>query len=186
MRLYGGGLGDAEKVQYTQAAGAVTTSAVGAAATAGLIGASAAGPIGLAIFGVVTGLSLLFGRKGPQQKIQSSNDVNQYEPYFQANLASFQAGSISKTDALATFDALWAQLVKDLSNPALGEPGQRAIQERGPNGTPSWGKNWFQLYRDPISNAPDATGGLLPSSPGGIPITEWLIPAGLVFAAMVL
>lgn len=68
--------------------------------------------------------------------------------------------------ALASFDAIWAQLYAACSQPALGGAGQRCISDRQAGschwkalppkwpGEPATGAcwNWFNAYRDPIAN----------------------------------
>lgn len=167
------------------AAGVITSTTTTGIKVGTLILPGVGTAIGAAAGAIAGAVVSLFLRKGPEQKIQATADVNLFEPYFQANLATFQAGQVSKADALQTFDTLWGKLVEALNVPALGEPGQRAIQERGRNGMPPWGQNWFQLYRDPIEQAADPTGGLLPLAPGGVSLTNWLIPAALIVGALV-
>ncbi len=189
-----GSLGDMEKVQYTQAAGAMASTAVGAAATTGLLASSAAGPIGLAIAGTVIGLSLLFGRKGGQQKITASNNANEIEPYMQQNLANYMASPRTISDkgiGLDNYDYLWNQFVSIINSQDLGDAGRRGIEERGRNGRPPWGKNWFELYRDPIEqDTPTNTGVSLVNSimgsGGGIDLTKVLSIGALVVGGLLL
>jgi len=71
---------------------------------------------------------------------------------------------------LANFDAIWATLVNMCGNPSTGNAGKRCISDRqsgactwkatadspwpgGPAAGQCW--NWFNAYRDPISQDPN-------------------------------
>lgn len=135
---------------YSQAVASGGAAGGSALATAGVV----SGPIGAAISGVTLLIGLWLGRKGPKQKEQASNDANQAEYYLKQNLAVWQSSSKSAGEqaaALSNFDQVWASICQQWQQ--LGEPGQRAINERGPGGTvPGTGGNWFVWYRDPIAN----------------------------------
>lgn len=114
------------------------------------------GPVGIAISAGVAAVSLvlglLFARKGPKQKVATTNIVNQLEPALQQNLAAYKAGPRTIVDqqaALANFDSAWAYLVSSqgCGSPDMGEPGQRCIKDRDRGG--QW--DWFAYYRDPIA-----------------------------------
>jgi hypothetical protein len=79
--------------------------------------------------------------------------------------------------ALGNFDMVWADLVKQCSDPTLGDAGKHCISDRKAGGcayhqpgasVPPWGTpaagecwNWWSGYRDPIANdasvVPDAS-----------------------------
>jgi hypothetical protein len=92
----------------------------------------------------------------------------------------------------ANFDYAWSQLTQMWSDPALGEPGQRAIQDRQ-QGACKWRDgqgqcwNWFTGYRDPIAFDPevkDDTAAALDQATRavqGIPALAW---AGLAILAV--
>jgi hypothetical protein len=108
--------------------------------------------VGTAVAGVAVALSLIFGRKGPRQKEEASRIADDAEQQLQANVRAYLGGprtAESQAAALANFDYAWSQLVAIWQQ--LGEPGERAIRERGRDGRPAWGPNWFELYRDPIA-----------------------------------
>jgi hypothetical protein len=135
-------------------------SAAGAAVSTAVAAGSIGGPLGialaLAITGIVVGLQALFNRRGPRQRIEASKIVDGIEPFFQENLKLWENSNKTPGEqaaALQGFDQLWSQVVTELSNPAYGNPGKVGLEERGRNGRPYWGKNWFELYRDPIANA---------------------------------
>ncbi len=109
--------------------------------------------VGAAVAGVAVALGLIFGRKGPKQKQEASRIADEAEQQLRANLEGYLSGPRtpeSQAAALANFDYAWSELVQMWQQ--LGEPGQRAIRERGRDGRPAWGANWFEGYRDPIAN----------------------------------
>lgn len=155
------GLGDATQIVSTVGSSAATVAsvpAVGGAIAGGLGMASWAIPIiGPVIGGITLGIMAFLNRKSAKQKVASTAIVNEFEPHLVDNLNAYLNSNhyaSQQAQALANFDALWNQMVRMIQSSDLGGPGERAIQERGPTGTPSWGKNWFQLYRDPIANDP--------------------------------
>lgn len=198
------GLGDAGQTATTATAGG------GAIATA-LVPASMVPIVGAAVAGVTLALSLIFSRKGPQQRIASTAIVNDLEPQLQANLAAYMAGPRTKSSqaqALLNFDQAWQflQSADGCGAPALGAPGKACIDDRKA-GACKWKDdadecwNWFIGYRDPIANddaAPDptvmdTTGGMFDSIgaslnnllPTGSNRTPYLIAAGaLLLIAM--
>lgn len=139
---------------------------VGAAAVGGAVG----GPVGVVANVAVMGVTSLIGyfKKRGRQKQVASQYADEIEYYMKQNLDAWEASSKSNADqkqCLDNFDLLWHEAVSLWSDPSLGSAGQRAIQERGEGGTPSWGKNWFQLYRYPIAeyqvgNVASVTGGV--------------------------
>lgn len=89
-------------------------------------------------------------------KVLATAVVDQAEPILRANLEAYMAGerTLSRQQtALDTFDTVWARVVEELSNPALGQAGRNGIIDRksvrdGGNG--KW--DWFAYYRDPIAD----------------------------------
>lgn len=140
---------------------ATTAASSGGAASTGVIAGAAGGPIGLAIGGAITGLMLLFGRKGPKQKLAATDIVNAAATFFQTNDADFFAGRISKQEALSRFEQVANEAFNQLAQ--LGDPGHRAIEERKPGGKYDWWKDHY----DPIATAATATPNPLQSVMAG-------------------
>jgi hypothetical protein len=143
---------------------------IGIAALAGSSAAKAAIPfVGPALVGVSIAFSLWKARKGPYQKVATTQIVNEAEPILQDNLkAYFEGPRTTETQAwaLANFDDIWNQIEQLCGDPAMGEPGRRCIAERRRGGVAPWcpsgsGCDWFILYRDPIANDP----GVKPAAP---------------------
>jgi hypothetical protein len=180
------------------AAGAAAAGS-GAATTAAT--ASLAVPIiGVAIAGVTLALGALFSRKGPKQKVATTEIVNKVEPLLKQNLAGYMAGprtASSQAQALANFDAGWQYVVDNCAIPQMGNPGKLCVSERQPGG--KW--DWYSYYRDPIANDTqvkpdpviDQAGNLIDSLTGGIfkssgsgGGTGWLMLAGLAVVGVFL
>jgi hypothetical protein len=133
----------------------------GGAIAAGLVPVAMIPIVGAAVAGVALALSLIFNRKGPQQKVASTQIVNDVEPLLRENVDAYLNGprtASSQAYALASFDSAWAFVAgpEGCGNPALGTPGQRCISERQRGGSAPWcptgtGCDWFTLYRDPIA-----------------------------------
>ena len=154
--------------------------------------------IGPIIAGVTFGLSKLFNRKGPAQKVATTLIVDKVEPLLQQNLDGYLSGPrnvSSQQQALANFDAGWAYVVEGCMIPEMGDPGQRCVQERQAGG--QW--DWFRRYRDPIANdtqvRADAvtmtridpvTGQVVPVVSGGVSnMIPLLLAGGLLMMWMV-
>lgn len=108
--------------------------------------------IGLAITGITLAVTAFLNRKRPQQKIKATQITNEYESLMQQNLAAWEASghtTSEKAQALANFDGLWHDFVRTVSDPALGDPGSRAVPERSRGG--QW--DWASYYRDPIATS---------------------------------
>lgn len=141
-------------------AGGTTTFAAGTVVGGSSIGASIFGAaavpiIGIAVVGVTIALMLIFSRKGPKQKTESTHIVEALIAQLQDNLAAYMSGprtQSSQQQALNNFDAGWTWLVSDqgCGNPELGDPGHRCISERQRGGIYDM---WKDL-RDPIANDP--------------------------------
>jgi len=158
--------------------------------------------IGGIVAGVALALTAWFNRKGPRQKVATTEIVNELEPYLQQNLAGYQAGPhtvSSQAQALANFDAVWQALADNCRIEEMGDPGVRCVEDRDA-GSCQWkdsaGKcwNWFSGYRDPIANDPnvkpdptfDSTAGALIDSVTGEVFQSggsglgWLLAGGAV------
>lgn len=155
-------------ISAPQIAGGIATGSATAAGTAGStwLGMSAAVAvpvIGAAVVGATLAISALFNRKGPKQKVATTEVVNLAEPEMQANLDGFLNGPrtvSSREQALNNFDALWFWVVDHCDIPEMGTPGQNCVNERQRGGSAPWcpnpggtGCDWFTLYRDPIANS---------------------------------
>jgi len=141
--------------------GTVATSAGGTTSIAAAAWGTAAIPIvGAAVAGVTVALMLYFNRKGPRQKVATTEIVNKIEPLMEDNLRGYMEGPRTpeaQAQALANFDAGWQYVLDGCGIPEMGEPGRRCISERQQGGSAPWcptgtGCDWFTLYRDPIAN----------------------------------
>src|SRR5574337_2149527 len=87
-------------------------------------------------------------------KIDTSNIVNQVEPYLQANLQQWknlppdQKTTSAQQQALATFDYWWGQVVANCESGKYGSAGTNCVTDRQRGGK----FDWFAAYRDPIAN----------------------------------
>ena len=180
----------------------------GTSTATGFMASSLAVPvIGAVVAGVVLALTLLFNRKGPKQRVATTEIVNKVEPLLQENLAGYMAGPrtvSSQAQALENFKAGWAYVVEYCDTPAMGNPGQACVRDRQPGG--QW--DWRSYYYDPIANdmgvIPDPEEGSvvtrnadgtvtvtppagtalgLPAAVAGIP-TSLLIAGAAIVAAM--
>jgi hypothetical protein len=176
---------------------------VSTAAMLGSTWAAAAIPIiGPIVVGVTLGLTALFSRKGPRQKLATTAIVDQVEPLLQENVQGYLSGprtQTSQAQAIQNFYAGWQWVLDHCAIPEMGDPGVRCVTERQEGARPAWGQNWFQLYLDPIRNdtqvksdlvaatgsigetfgiSTPAGGGLMETTVGGLP-APLLIAAGL-------
>jgi hypothetical protein len=161
--------------------------------------------IGAVVAGVTLALMAWFNRKGPRQKVQTTQIVNELEPMLQKNVAGYLSGPrtvTSQAQALANFDAVWNVLVENCRTEEMGDPGIRCETDRQA-GACQWKEagqcwNWFVGYRDPIANDPNVkpdptisqevgstlsqlTGGLIPAGGGGLLLVG---AAALMFFAL--
>lgn len=151
-----------------------------------------AGPIGAAIGAGVAAITILIMkfRQTGQQKVAATNIVNKVEPMLQQNRDAYLASNHTQSEqaqSMANFNTLWAIVVSKCSDPALGDAGRRCISERQEGGQAPWGKNWFQMYLDPIRNDPQvnpdpnvvtdpATGNLTKTGTGFLEPESGVIP----------
>lgn len=123
--------------------------------------------IGAAVAGVVLALTLLFNRRGPKQRVATTEIVNKVEPLLQENLAGYMAGPrtvSSRAQALENFKAGWAYVVEYCDTPAMGDPGQACVRDRQPGG--QW--DWKSYYYDPIASDT----GVIPDPVEGSTVTR--------------
>ena len=183
-------------------AGTGTAVATGAGTATAVAGASLAIPIiGAAVAGVTLALVAIFSRKGPKQKIATTEMVEklanaQGTGMMQQNLQAYMDGPRTKSSqaqALANFDAMWQWLLDNCGDPSMGDPGKACIADR------QRGAKWDMAAgnRDPIANDPNVkpdpilgatgelidsvTGQLFGTSSGG---TGYLILAALLLAGV--
>ena len=171
-----------------------------------ILGMSAVPVIGAVVAGVTLGLMALFSRKGPKQRVATTQIVNKVEPLLQQNLQGYLSGPrtvSSQQQALANFDAGWQFILDNCGIAEMGNPGKACISDRQA-GACTWREagecwDWFKGYRDLIANdsqvKPDpfvdsVTGGLVDALTGGIfkpggglGSTGLLIGLGLLAAA---
>ena len=151
------GLGDGTTsvIGSVASVGGTVASTVGLAASAGLLtlGTTIApfipfvGPV-LALGAVI--FSIFHNSKSAQEKVQTTQVVNQIEPYMKQNVAAWQASDKSCSNqqaALANFDTLWQQVVTQCGQVG-DDPGKNCVSDRTRGG--KW--DWYSYYRDPIAN----------------------------------
>lgn len=188
-------LGDAAQNTRTAVTAAGTVATIGAQ-SAWWLSAAAVPVIGAAVAGVMLGLQLIINRKGPRQKVASTQIVDELEPLLKNNVIAYLSGPrtrASQAAALQNFDDAWAYLAggEACGNPQLGNPGQACIADRNRGGR--W--DWFSYYRDPIAQdagvkadpAADSISQLLPdASAETVEQINSLLPFGLIALALFL
>ncbi len=151
-----------------QSAGAITSGVAASAISGGgsflgMTTAAVAIPvIGAVVAGVTLALVALFSRKGPKQKVATTQIVNKVEPLLQENLAGYMAGPrtvSSQAQAIENFKAGWQYVVDNCDVPVMGNPGQECVRDRQRGG--EW--PWEEYYLDPIVNDP----GVIADPPAG-------------------
>ena len=185
-------LGQSQVPQYLQTGAtgtAIVTTAMiahGTISTASALYMTWIPIIGPVIAGVTIGLSLLFARKGPRQKIATTKIVEAVIPLLQKNLEGYMEGPQtpeSQAQALANFDAGWRFIVEHCDIPEMGDPGQRCVNERNRGGV----YDMFRDLRDPIANDPaigSAGGGVFLGT--GVDGKDLLIGGALLVGAALL
>jgi hypothetical protein len=145
--MHGLGLDDSTKKLVLSApsiVGGILTSGGSSSIAASQWGMAAVPIIGGIVMGVTIALSLLLNRKGPAQKIATSNMVNAIEsgwtgddgirhPGLKDNLIGYFQGPrtvSSRLQALANFDAAWGYVVSNCNTAKMGAPGQRCVSDR--------------------------------------------------------
>jgi hypothetical protein len=109
----------------------------------------------------------LFNRKGPKQKVATTEIVNKAEPLLQENLVGYMAGprtQSSQAQAMENFKAGWQYVVDNCNVPVMGNPGQECVRDRQRGG--EW--DWFSYYYDPIANDT----GVIADPPVGSTVTR--------------
>lgn len=138
----------------------------------GMAASTAVPIIGAALVAATTLVLALIKNSGCGQTcVVTSQWANQAADALQQNSDAYFALPVrtkaAQAVALANFDAIWAALKEQCSNPATGDAGKRCISDRergacvwkqnrsgGHPGEPAIGQcwNWFNGYRDPIAN----------------------------------
>jgi hypothetical protein len=153
-----GNLGDNQAIAITSvsSAGSILAGTAPLWTTAPLL---AIPIIGVAVAAITLALVAIFSRKGPKQKIATTQFVEKLgnasgTGMMQQNLQAYMAGPhtvSSQAQALENFDAMWAWLEDQCGDPAMGEPGKRCLSERQRGG--KW--DMARDNRDPIANDPN-------------------------------
>ena len=153
--------------------------------------------VGPIIAGVTIALQMLMSRKGPKQKVATTEIVNAVEPELKRNMEAYLALPVhyrsAQALALANFDAGWAYVQSKCNIPEMGNPGIECTKDRQRGG--QW--DWFAYYRDPIADDPkvvpdptmtDEAGAFLSgnTSIGGKSIPTSLLLAGGAVALLML
>jgi len=131
--------------------GGVLTAGGSASITAAIWGAAAIPVVGAIVAGVTIGLMALFARKGPKQKVATTEIVDKVEPLLKQNRDGYLTGPRTVTaqqQAINNFHAGWQFVVEHCNIPEMGDPGQRCTSERSRGG--KW--DWYSYYLDPILN----------------------------------
>lgn len=119
-----------------------------------ILPAAAVPVVGPIIVGVTLALQMLLSRKGPKQKVATTEIVNAVEPELKRNMEAYLALPVrykaAQALALANFDAGWAYVVSHCNIPEMGNPGIECTKDRQRGG--QW--DWFSYYRDPIADDP--------------------------------
>ena len=181
------GMGQTTSGLISQTAGegaSLTGATAGLLTAAGIIqGVPIAGQIIGAALAITAVVASMFKGCG-SSCILTSNEVNQVEPYMQANLSQYLAAPVSaatQQEALANFNQLWQGVVNYCSQPSMASAGKACISDRqsgscayktspggwnqasdgswsytypGANNSGSACWNWFVGYHDPIANDP--------------------------------
>lgn len=160
--------------EVMQAAGAVGTGSMIAATSIGAttVGASLAttlglsasmgGPIGLAIGGAIYGISKLFTRKGPQQRIDATTIANEGARLLEENDRLYWSSPRTPGDkaaALDNFNTVWGQATTAWRR--LGNPGKVAEEERAEGGKYSWFKDHYWPIANDLPQVSEAEQRLL-------------------------
>jgi len=195
------GLGDVQTVAtsapsivggaLTSLAAASSVAAGGSGMFLGMTVAVAIPVIGAIVAGVTLALIAIFSRKGPKQKVATTEIVNKVEPLMQQNLAGYMAGPRTRTSqaqAIENFKAGWQYVVDNCNVPAMGNPGKECVSDRQRGG--QW--DWASYYLDPIVNDTEVRSdesalgagvtSLMQSSVAGIPAPVLLAGLGIVLA----
>lgn len=133
------------------ASATINTPAV--AAALGMSSSTAALVAGPVIGGIAILLMAWLNRKGPQQKVATTQIVNEAEPILAENRDRFLSGPRTPADkefAVAVFNKVWGEVVALCSDTRYGNPGKNCVSDRQRGGR--W--DWAKYYLDPILETP--------------------------------
>ena len=197
LGLYPSNLGDQQDTAQIATAANATAGGIVVA----LAPAYAIPIVGVVVAAVAFAIYMFSRRKGPGQRIKTTEIVNELEPELLKNVQGYLAGPrtvSSQTLALQNFDDVWALLEQNCRTEEMGNPGIHCVEDREA-GACTWkdnGKcwNWFVGYRDPIANdvpKPDSSvldvaGGSVEQALAGVLPSGGSIPLLLIGAAAVL
>lgn len=137
-------------ISAPQIAGSVLTSIASTGGIWGMSAALAVPVIGAVVVGVTMVIMLIMSRKGPKQKVATTEIVNKIEPLLAENRDGYLSGPrtvSSQAQALENFKAGWQYILDNCGAPVMGTPGKNCISERSPGG--QW--DWWAYYYDPIA-----------------------------------
>jgi len=152
------------------ASGAAASAAAGGAGT--ILGMSvglAVPVIGAAIAGVTAliGMWISSNAKYHAQETATTKIVDEAEKFMQQNLDAWNQSQKTRSEqaqAVANFNAIWAQVVQACNQQQYGDPGQRCIHDRERGG--QW--PWPVYYLDPIQNDPNVQPDPVASAASGV------------------
>lgn len=110
--------------------------------------------IGAVVTGITLAITAWMSRKGPKQKVATTQIANEIAGMMEQNRDAYLAGPhtiSSQAQALANFDALWSALMERCDDPEMGDPGDRCVSERQRGGIYDMARD----NRDPIANDPN-------------------------------
>lgn len=159
-------------------AGQVLTSGGSASLAATAWGAAAVPVVGAVVAGVTIALALIFARKGPRQKVATTQIVDAVEPKLAENRDGYLNGPrtrSSQAQAIQNFLAGWEYVRQQCGAPEMGEPGRRCIVERDRRGV--W--DWWALYHDPIARDTPQDDPIIPGLPSVNDLFQYSDTAGV-------
>jgi hypothetical protein len=119
-----------------------------------------------------------------QQKIATTQIVNDIEPLLKQNVAAYLDNPTvaNQQAALSNFDSTWASMVQSCGQAQFAQAGQNCILDRQRGGR--W--DWFSYYRDPISQSVPIDAGRNVAIAGAVVPSSMLLAGGLILAAVLL
>lgn len=162
------GLGDAQQIGNQVVVPAVQIAGTASAKSLAAILGVSVPIVGAALAGVTIALAAWFNRKGPQQKVASTQIVDELEKQLAANRDAYLAGPRTYDRQLVAIENFnrgweWLHSAEACGSPALGKPGERCLSDRERSGR--W--PWEVYYLDPIANDPEAHAAAAPPGASG-------------------
>lgn len=138
--------------------------------------------IGAAIAGVTAliGFWISSNAKYHAQETATTKIVDEAEQFMQKNLDAWNQSNKTQSEqqqAIANFNAIWAQVVQACNQQQYGDPGQRCIHDRERGGP----YPWPTYYLDPIQNDPNVKPDPVQGAVSGI---ESALTSGPIFAGI--